>query len=273
MRRNFGKLILIVAFAAVLCFASDAIPIAEATSYPTAKVTSVDYPPTVSPGASFQVNIRADYSDKFLADVGIWDADEGLMVQSFTLISQFTGPGNVTFNLSLTAPTTVGQWHLIAINRVWWQNAWYEDPKGGAMPFTVTVEGPSNNVTLTLGSVGTNTPVLVDNVSYQIQNQSYTTLVLQLGPHSLRAPLVVQGNLGVRYIFAGWSDGVNSDQRQIFLTQPTSLSVLYHPEYFLSVQSDMGQLVGEGWYGAGEQATVMVTPTVTIPSFPGVTDD
>jgi hypothetical protein len=273
MRRTFGTLVLIVAFAAVLCSANLPIPIAEATSYPTAKVTSVDYPHLVSAGASFQVIIRAEYSDKFLADIGIWDADEGLMVQSFTLISQFTGPGNVTFNLSLFAPTTVGQWHLIAINRVWWQDAWYEDPKGGAMPFTVTVEGLSNIVTLTLGSVGTSAQIVVDNASYQIQNQSSITLALQPGPHSLQAPLVVQGTFGERYVFVGWSDGVNSDPRQVLLTQPTSLSALYRSEYYLSVQSDRGELVGEGWYGKGEQATVVVTPTVTVPSFPGVIDE
>ena len=273
MRRTFRTLLLIVAFAAVLCYANRQIPIAEATTYPTAKVTAVDYPPLVSPGAPFQVNIRAEYSDKFLADIGIWDADEGLMVQSFTLISQFTGPGNVTFNLSLTAPTTVRQWHLIAINRVWWQDSWYEDPNGGAMPFTVTVEGLSNNVTLTLGSVGTSTQIVVDNASYQIQNQSSTTLALQPGAHSLRAPLIVQGSLGERYVFVGWSDGVNSDTRQIFLTRPTTLTALYRTEYYLSAQSDKGQAVGEGWYEKGAQATVVVTPTITVPSFPGLMDE
>ena len=222
MRRTFRTLLLIVALAAVLFYANHQIPIAEATTYPTAKVTSVDYPQLVSSGATFQVTIRAEYSDKFLADIGIWDADEGLMVQSFTLISQFTGPGNATFNLSLIAPPTVGQWHLIAINRVWWQDAWYEDPNGGAMPFTVTVEGVSNNVTLTLGSVGTSTQIVVDNASYQIQNGSSIPLTLRLGPHSLQAPLIVQGDLGERYVFVGWSDDVNSDPRQISLTQPTS---------------------------------------------------
>ncbi|MGA2625949.1 MAG: hypothetical protein ABSF63_02675 [Candidatus Bathyarchaeia archaeon] len=273
MRRTFRKLLLIVAFAAVLFYANRQLPIAEATAYPTAKVTSVGYPPLVSSGATFQVTIRAEYSDKFLADIGIWDADEGLMVQSFTLISQFTGPGNATFNLSLTAPPTVGQWHLIAINRVWWQDAWYEDPNGGAMSFTVTVEGLSNNVTLTLGSVGTSTQIVVDNASYQIQNGSSIPLTLRLGPHSLQAPLIVQGDLGERYVFVGWSDDVNSDPRQISLTQPTSVSALYRTEYYLSAESARGQVVGEGWYEKGEQATVVITPTITVASFPGLIDE
>jgi hypothetical protein len=269
MRRTFGTFVLVVAIAAVLCSATRQIPEAEAMAYPTAKVTSVDYPSFVSPDASFQVNIRAEYSDKFLADIGIWDADEGLMIQSFTLISQFTGPGNVTFNLSLTAPTTIGQWHLIAINRVWWQDAWYEDPNGGAMPFTVTVEGLSSNVTLTFGSIGTSTQIVVDNASYQVQNQSSTTLALQAGPHLLRAPPIVQGSLGERYVFAGWSDGVNSDPHQIFLTQPTSLFAMYRTEYYLSAQSDRGQVIGEGWYEKATQATVVVTPTIAVTPFPG----
>ncbi len=235
-------------------------------------MTSVDSPQLVFPDSPFQVNIHAEYSDKFLADVGIWDADDGLMVQSFTLISQFTGPGNVTFSLSLTSPTTPGQWHLIAMNRVWWQNAWYEDPNG-AMPFTVTVESPSNNVTLTLGSNGVDTQISVDNASYQIQNGSSIPLVLQRGPHSLQVPPIVQGNIGERYVFAGWSDGVNSDPHEIFLTQPTTITALYRTEYYLSAQSEMGQVVGQGWYEKGEQATVAVTPTITVSSFPGLIDE
>lgn len=273
MRRNFRTLVLIVASAAVLCCANSQIPIAEATTYPTAKVTSVAYPQLVSPGSPFQVNIHAEYSDKFLADVGIWDAAAGLMVQSFTLISQFTGPGNVTFQLSLTAPSTSGQWNLIAINRVWWQDAWYEDPNGGSSPFTVSVENPSNNVTLTLGSVITSAQIMVDNASYQIQNGSFTPLTIQRGPHSLRAPLIVQGDAGVRYVFVGWSDSVNSDPHQIFLTQPTTLTALYRIEYYLSAQSDKGQVVGKGWYEKGAQATVAITPTISVPSFLGLTGE
>ncbi len=272
MRSTFRTLVLIVVFAAVLCCANQ-VTIVEATTYPTAKVTSVDFPQVVSPDAPFQVNIHAEYSDKFLADIGVWDAGAGLMVQSFTLISQFTGPGNVTFQLSLTAPSTSGQWNLIAINRVWWQDAWYEDPNGGSMPFTVSVENPSNNVTLTLGSVGTSVQIVVDNASYQTRNGSSTPFTLQQGPHSLQAPLVVQGNVGKRYVFMGWSDGVDSDPRQISLTQPTTLTALYRTEFYLTAQSDKGQVVGEGWYEKGSEAIVAVTPTITVPSFLGLTDE
>jgi hypothetical protein len=141
------------------------------------------------------------------------------------------------------------------------------------MSFTVTVEGLSNNVTLTLGSVGTSTQIVVDNASYQIQNGSSIPLTLRLGPHSLQAPLIVQGDLGERYVFVGWSDDVNSDPRQISLTQPTSVSALYRTEYYLSAESARGQVVGEGWYEKGEQATVVITPTITVASFPGLIDE
>ncbi len=77
MRRTFRTLVLIVVFAAVLCCANRQVPIVEAATYPTAKVTSVDYPQVVSPDAPFQVNIHAEYSDKFLADIGVWDCGSG----------------------------------------------------------------------------------------------------------------------------------------------------------------------------------------------------
>jgi hypothetical protein len=89
----------------------------------------------------------------------------------------------------------------------------------------------------------------------------------------LQAPLIVQGDLGERYVFVGWSDDVNSDPRQISLTQPTSVSALYRTEYYLSAESARGQVVGEGWYEKGEQATVVITPTITVASFPGLIDE
>jgi hypothetical protein len=111
---------------------------AHAAAQPTVRLTSVDYSKVILPGTAFQVKVNAWYSDTFLSDIGIWDVNSELIVQSMTFISQFAGPGNVSFTLTLTAPKTPGPWRLLAINRVWWQNAWFQDPRGGEESFTVT---------------------------------------------------------------------------------------------------------------------------------------
>jgi hypothetical protein len=211
----------------------------------------------------FQVEINAWYSDRFLSDVGVWDVGAGLIVQSMTFISQFFGPGNVSFSVRLTAPQALGPWNLRVINRVWWQNAWYQDPKGGVESFTVTV---ANNITLTVGSLGADAQIAVDSYSFQIQNGSSAAVNLRPGSHVLTAPMVIQETVDERYVFEGWNDGVNSNPHAIFLTEPTTLYAIYRTEYYLSAQSAMGQVAGAGWYPSGAQATVAVTPTVAVPT-------
>jgi hypothetical protein len=77
--------------------------------------------------------------------------------------------------------------------------------------------------------------------------------------------MIIQQGADERYVFEGWSDGVDSNSHTIFLTKPTTLDALYRTEYYLSAQTDMGEIVGEGWYQKGTQATVAVTPTVEVP--------
>jgi len=238
---------------------------AHAQTQPTIRITSVDYyPQAVLPTAVFQVRIKAWYSGAFLADVGVWDVKAGLMVQSMTYISQFTGPGNVSFTLSLTAPGSSGLWHLLAINRVWWQNAWYQDPNGGEEPFTVDV---ANNLTLTLGSMGASAQISVDGHSYEIQNDSTASATLKPGAHVLETPMVIEPTSSVRYVFVGWSNGVNSNPQSIFLAEPMTIYALFRTDYYLLAQSDMGQIAGGGWYPDGAQATVAVTPTAVTDQF------
>ena len=242
---------------------------AYAAAQPTVRLTSVDYPKFILPGTAFQVKVNAWYSDTFLSDIGIWDVNSELIVQSMTFISQFSGPGNVSFTLTLTAPKTSGPWLLLAINRVWWQNAWYQDPNGGEKSFTVTV---ASDLTLTLGSWGMGAQISVDGYPYKIRNGSYVSARLKPGAHELTAPMVIQPDPGQRYVFVGWSDGVNSNPYDIFLTEPTTIYALYRTEYYLSAQSNIAQIVGGGWYPKGAEATVAVTPTAFANQF-GLTDE
>jgi len=242
---------------------------AHAETQPTIQITSVDYPQTVLPGKGFNVKVNAWYSGAFLSDVGVWDLNSGLMVQSMTYISQFTGPGNVSFTLSLAAPSSSGVWHLLAINRVWWQNAWYQDPKGGEEPFTVDVV---TNLTLTLGSIGASAKIAVDGHPYEIQNDSSVSAALRPGAHVLEAPMVIEAASNMRYVFVGWSNGVNSNPQSIFLAEPMAIYALFRTDYYLSAQSDMGQIAGGGWYPEGAQATVAVTPTAVTDQF-GLIDE
>ncbi|MGA8856134.1 MAG: hypothetical protein WB643_03095, partial [Candidatus Bathyarchaeia archaeon] len=118
-------------------------------SPPIAKITSMNYPRHVLSGTVFLVTVVADYSDKVGVDMGIWDVESGVIVQSISIPLRDTGP--MTFAFNLTAPAETTEWHLLAITRIWWQNAWYQDPLEGSSSFKVDV---SNAAALTLASSG-----------------------------------------------------------------------------------------------------------------------
>ncbi len=254
MPNSFRLLPIVLLF--ILTLSGAMLRSADAETRPTIQVTSVNYSPTVLPGMDFQVKINAWYSDRFLSDIGIWDVNSRLMVQTMTFISQFTGPGNVNFTLTLTAPRTPGTWQLLAINRVWWQNAWYQDPNGGERRFNVTV---ANNLTVTLGASGAAAEISVDGHPFPIQNGGHVSTTLKPGAHILAAPVVIKSSVNERYVFVGWSDGVNSDPQSIFLTEPLTIYALYRTEYYLSAQSEFGQIAGGGWYPKGTESAVAVT--------------
>lgn len=168
----------------------------------------------------------------------------------------------MSFTFNLTAPSTEGEWHLIAVNRVWWQNAWYLDPNGGALPFNITI---SNALTLTLSALGANTQVSLDGSQYQLNNGASVTLAVQPGKHNISAPILIQGLQGERFVLVGWSDGLSSSSRPVLVSQDSKLQAIYRTEYYLSVKSDFGQTAGSGWYESGAEPSFAVGPSYVIP--------
>ncbi len=135
--------ILLVVLAVLLVSATAIISPAFGESAPTASVVAVSHPNSVAASTQFQVTVTVDYSDKFLADVGIWNSQSGKIIQSVTLISNTTGPGESNFTFQITSPSSPGDWNLVAVTRVWWENAWYS-ANDGAFPFVVQVFSTSS---------------------------------------------------------------------------------------------------------------------------------
>jgi len=225
----------------------------------TAQILSITHPDQVSPGIEFGVTIVANYSDRLLADVGIWDNAKGEMIRSVTLISQFTGPGDANFSFELTAPASGGEWNLTAITRVWWKNAWYQDPRG-VKSFSVAV---SNLVPLTFTAQGADSTVTLDGEGYVVKAGKPVTVQVPMGLHTLEALATVEGQPGERFVFAGWSDGVTSTTRQFQVTRAIEIAAIYRTEYFLSVSSDVGGVAGSGWYEQGIVASFAAIPNYT----------
>lgn len=237
-------------------------------SLPTAKIVSIDYPTHVLPGNVFPVTVVTDYSITSGADVGIWDAQSGAMIQSFAI--PLPGPGRESFDFKLIAPSIEGDWHLLAITRIWYQDAWYEDPHGSSVSFTINVSG---RVTVVLSSVGASSTINVDGSQYHVDENSSTSLLLKPGLHTLEAPALMQIGPSSRVIFVGWSDGINSNPRQVVLNDNAKIGSLYRTEYYLSVKSDRGEVSGEGWYEQGTRASFAAVPSFSVVSWFGLLTD
>jgi hypothetical protein len=261
--------ILLVVIVVLLASATNSINPAFGVPAPTASVVAVTHPSSVPVSSQFQVTVTVDYSDKFLADVGIWNSQSGKIVQSVTLISNTTGPGESNFTFQITSPSSPGNWNLVAVTRVWWENAWYS-ANDGEFPFVVQVFSTSSVSTLNLTlTTNANTSLSVDGVAVTVALQG-VSVQIQPGIHSIEAiPLIMNGQ-GERLIFIDWSDGVDSNPRQIVIDQNTTLSASYRTEYLLNVQSPDGLTAGGGWYEAGSQATFAAVPNYTVGSWFGI---
>lgn len=237
----------------------------HAAEPPIAKIVSVDYPRHALAGAAFPVNVAAEYSDKVGVDVGIWEVQTGVVVQSLSIPLQETGRTSFTFKL--TAPATTGDWNLLVITRIWWQDAWYQDPLEGSQPITISV---SNTVNVVLASSGAASTITFDGSQYALNSSSSLTVHVNPGVHNLEAQSLIRGGTGERFVFVGWSDGINSDPRQIVISGDVNIAALYRTEYYLSVGSERGLVSGQGWYPAGSTPSFAVVPTSNAVSWFGL---
>ena len=257
MKVNSSELA-IVLLAGLMVFLS--LPLGSVwASSPTAEIVSIHYPVRVLPGNAFPVTVETDYSIQSTADVGIWDVQTGVMIQSFSI--PLPGAGRENFDFKLTAPSTDGDWHLVAITRIWWEDAWYRNPNGGSDNFTIKV---SDSVTVVLSSIRVGSAIDVDGSQYPVAENKSATLLLKIGLHTLEAPAIIQTEPLKRFVFVGWSDGVNSNPRQLMISDDENISSIYRAEYYLSVKSEMGQVSGEGWYQEGSQANFAIAPSSNV---------
>lgn len=77
--------------------------------------------------------------------------------------------------------------------------------------------------------------------------------------HTLTVNATLQGTPGMRYVFVKWDDGTTQTTRTITAQQPGNYTATFKTQYQLTVNSDLGNPQGAGWYDAGTEATFSVT--------------
>ena len=196
------------------------IPNVSATEYSVARIVSIDCPKKVEPFEIFQITVKVEYQESAYVDIGISDVKKDEFVQSLTSINEYFGPGEEIFIFNLTAPKEEGIWNLEATTRAWWRNAWFGDPIQGHMEFDVEIK---------------------KSVKKEIELFANHTIPI---------------SSNTRLRFSGWSDGIESNPRNIRSNIKDITSPIYKKQFFLEISSQIDLIKGEGWYDEGSIAKI-----------------
>lgn len=253
------RLQVLLLFTLFFC-ATGSLVFAEET--PVAKIGNVQSPHVVSPGESFAVVVSVEYSKAHYTDIAILDASTGSVLDSKDLFT-YVAAGTVPYTLQLLARAEPGVWKLKASVRSWWHNAWYVNPTEGAYFFEVDILD-SRNATVVLSSNLPSCSIMFDTVAYTAPSTGLRiTAARDLHMIQLEQQLFLGED--VRAVFDHWTDGVTSTSRNIYVSGILELSAVYRTEFFLSVESELGEAIGSGWYPAGANVTfVAVAPIRSV---------
>ena len=101
------------------------------------------------------------------------------------------------------------------------------------------------------------------DLEFRVDGNSYTSSYDEwLDPSKgleLEVPQVVERGR-TRYVFVGWSDGVEAVRRRVSLSTSTSFSATYRVEYLVELESLYGDVRGGGWHPKGSEVEVGVEP-------------
>ncbi|WP_455367790.1 hypothetical protein [[Eubacterium] cellulosolvens] len=256
------KKIIFVLFFLAFCLPPIQSIKADSKDFMVARIIDVETPLGVYPNSTFQIKVIAEYEDEVLADIGIFETDNGRVVESYTHISSFIGPGRTAFYFELTAPSIEGPWSLTAATRAWWKNSWYADPEQGSKPFNITILSFSTPKTIIITNPYSHQlDIELDNHVYTIIPGKNLSLRLDPSTHKITTPAFLKINPHERLLFQAWSDDVTSLNRTFYPINDTTLTPLYQTQYYLTVFSPYGEPLGEGWYNAGITAHIGISPS------------
>jgi hypothetical protein len=106
-------------------------------------------------------------------------------------------------------------------------------------------------------------PLLIDGVEYQSNELPVTFKWLPDSIHQCEALPFVNCAVGTRYGFVSWNDGNASPTREVSIGGEYTAN--YLTQYYLTVESNYSNPIGEGWYYTGTNASISIpSPTGSI---------
>ncbi|MBI4216674.1 MAG: hypothetical protein HY687_04715 [Chloroflexi bacterium] len=100
-------------------------------------------------------------------------------------------------------------------------------------------------------NLGPGSPVIVDGQAITTPFQGFWSPGSR---HTLEVAVPVSREPGARYVFSGWSDGVVEKSREARPAEPATYEAKFTKQYELTVTTEVGEALGQGWYDQGSTA-------------------
>ena len=238
------------------------------------RIAQFQPPRQVAPNSVFSVSLDVEYavhgenaSVRSAIYLGRFTPNEqGPLWQS--PIVNVTGGGDLTWNVSLTAPANDGLMQLTAfayyLNGEIWQ--YFNDSIQGPGYEQLSVKVAST-ATLEIGLGAAGLQITVANSTQQTSDSGNASIVLPVDrTYNVSVPTDVELKNSTRLVFIGWSDGNNNTARSVLLDGDVKLAGFYRHQYLLQVASSVSTYSYSKWYDAGSNVTLQVNSTVPFGS-------
>lgn len=209
------------------------------------RIAQFQPPRQVAPNSVFSVSLDVEYavhgenaSVRSAIYLGPFTPNErGPLWQS--PIVNVTGGGDLTWNVSLTAPANDGLMQLTAfayyLNGEIWE--YFNDSIQGPGYEQLSVKVASTaTLEIDLGAAGLQ--ITVANSTQQTSDSGNASIVLPVDrTYNVSVPTDVELKNSTRLVFSGWSDGNSNTVRSVLLDGDVKLAGFYRHQYLLQVAS------------------------------------
>ncbi|WP_455368736.1 hypothetical protein [[Eubacterium] cellulosolvens] len=227
---------------------------------PMIEITDIKFPEKVLQGQNFEVNISIVYfcEKRTMCNIGIYDYNIEKTIDP--RIFYLEGNGTDFIVLSLQA-SSEKQLVFEALLRYWYLNGWIYEKESLRRPFSINV---TDYLQLTLLLPTPNTTIKIENAEVKTDHQGIIKTSVKPGKYLVEVPQKINSTINTRLSFIEWSDGSKSNPRLTYVQHDTNLTAEYEKEYYLNVNSSLGDVQGSGWYTSGSVAIFSVPDSIYV---------
>lgn len=227
---------------------------------PMIEIKDIKFPEKVLQGKNFAVNISVVYSceKRTMCNLGIYDYNIEKTIDP--RIFYLEGNGTEFIVLSLQA-SSERQLVFEALLRYWYLNGWIYEKESLRRPFSINV---TDSLQFTLLLPTPNTAIKIENVEVKTDHLGIIKTSVKPGKYLVEVPQKINSTINTRLSFIEWSDGSKSNPRLTYVQHDTNLTAEYEKEYYLNVNSSLGDTQGNGWYPSGSVATFSVPDSIYV---------